>query len=783
MDVAAFVGLAASGPLDVPVPIEDARQFAMVFGNDVALPSLPGAVTPAIGHLGTSVRSFFNNGGRRCWIVRVARGAATNTFTIPGLSLTSGDPTLDPATMTARSEGSWSDTLRVRTNLVARPMLLRRVNPAASPDPDPTVDVEAASAHDLLIGDLVRVTWADLQPQLYVFVRSITTAPASPLGTPARRLSGPSFWLRGKQRHASPDPSTLAGRVTVERLTFDLTVSDTGSTRTWTLPALGFAPEHPRYAGALPTDAVVFGSAAEAEDAPRSDTAWPDLWREASLPRFPLGAAGSLDALFLPATMGVLPSDPAGPTIPAGSSLERDGLAAFSRALFLDPALESTGIRDIVNTADALRYGPGASRRLVGIHAVLSVEEVTIVAVPDATHREWEKIALGAPVPPQPSEPLSPLPPGFLDCALAEPLPTPTLTFVTVAGGSVELRWTPLANAIVEVQHAGTPGWSDAATIAQIDDAALTVHERSIGDHYYRVRYRLGTRVSEWSNGIVVRVEDGIQRWVAIESFDPSTLVDVQRALTRMCAAKADRTAVLSLPHHYDEAEAIAHAAALSAATEPQALSYAALWHPWLVARDADAGDLRTMPPDGAMAGVMALRALARGAWIAPANETLSRVVALDPVIPAIARQALQDAAINLVRQEPHGFVCLNADTLSADDDVRPLNVRRLLILLRRAALRAGNRFTFEPNGERLRRALKRGFEVMLEEMFTRGAFAGRRASDAFRVSTDESLNRPASVEAGRCVAEIRVAPSRPLSFLTVRLVQRGDATVAQEVL
>jgi len=127
-------------------------------------------------------------------------------------------------------------------------------------------------------------------------------------------------------------------------------------------------------------------------------------------------------------------------------------------------------------------------------------------------------------------------------------------------------------------------------------------------------------------------------------------------------------------------------------------------------------------------------------------------------------------------------LVCLDADTLSADPEVRPLNVRRLMILLRKVTLRAGNRFTFEPNGERLRRALKRGFEAALEEMFARGAFAGARSRDAFRVSTDEPPNTRQDADAGRFLAEIRVAPSRPLSFLTVRLVQRGESTVAQEV-
>src|SRR3712207_7471121 len=34
MDVAAFVGFAASGPLHLPVAVEDASQFAALFGAD-----------------------------------------------------------------------------------------------------------------------------------------------------------------------------------------------------------------------------------------------------------------------------------------------------------------------------------------------------------------------------------------------------------------------------------------------------------------------------------------------------------------------------------------------------------------------------------------------------------------------------------------------------------------------------------------------------------------------------------------------------------------------------
>jgi phage tail sheath protein FI len=210
-------------------------------------------------------------------------------------------------------------------------------------------------------------------------------------------------------------------------------------------------------------------------------------------------------------------------------------------------------------------------------------------------------------------------------------------------------------------------------------------------------------------------------------------------------------------------------------------LSYGALWHPWLIVRDAF-GPLRDVPPDGAMAGVIATRSATRGAWVAPANEPLQGVLGLTPSISSSARQGLQDAAVNLIRQEPTGFVCLDADTLTDDLDLRPLNVRRLLILVRRAALRTGNEYAFEPNSFSLRNTLKRGFESLLALMFARGAFAGRDTRSAYQVVTDETVNTPQSADLGRLIAELRIAPSRPLSFMTIRLLQRGDASAAVEV-
>ena len=61
-----------------------------------------------------------------------------------------------------------------------------------------------------------------------------------------------------------------------------------------------------------------------------------------------------------------------------------------------------------------------------------------------------------------------------------------------------------------------------------------------------------------------------------------------------------------------------------------------------------------------------------------------------DYLDPAGLRSTIAEleARILFVRAEPHGFVCLSADTLATDPDLRPIGVRRLLILLRRLALR-----------------------------------------------------------------------------------------------
>ena len=182
------------------------------------------------------------------------------------------------------------------------------------------------------------------------------------------------------------------------------------------------------------------------------------------------------------------------------------------------------------------------------------------------------------------------------------------------------------------------------------------------------------------------------------------------------------------------------------------------------------------------MTGMIARRAVARGAWVAPANERLAEVVALRRPEPEVLLGPLQAAQVNALRQTPGGFLCLAEDTLTTEPQVRPVNVRRLLSLVRRLATLEGTQYVFEPNDPTLRRAVERGFTEVLAFLYRLGAFAGRTAQEAFQVAVGDPPNAAQGTDRGQLVVELKFAPAQPLEFLLVRLLQAGDQGLTLEV-
>jgi hypothetical protein len=320
---------------------------------------------------------------------------------------------------------------------------------------------------------------------------------------------------------------------------------------------------------------------------------------------------------------------------------------------------------------------------------------------------------------------------------------------------------------------------------------AHSFNARAEGFYYFRLR---AERDGEVSAPAVAGVAVRGSAWDSLvpAQYSASALFSVQRALMRLAAGTGEMFALLSLPRHYHAPEAIEHGRRLALwrqggfdepdmfdTNERRVLSFGALHHPWIRFRSGEGAELASAPPEGAIAGIHARRTIARGAWIAAANESLRDIVALAPTIGDSNWPALDAGRINFLRRDSRGFLLLDSDTLSDEPEWRQINVRRLMSLLRRVAVRRGAAYVFEPNGDVLRRAVERGFTHMLDSMFRLGAFVGRTADEAFRVSVEPTA---ADRDSGRLVVEIGVAPSQPMRFLTVRLFQSGERfTIAEE--
>jgi uncharacterized protein len=71
--IAAFVGLAPGGPVNVPVRVSQWGKFAKVYGDPNKLDNGPFMEGAFLAH---AVRGFFDNGGSCCWIVRAGGSTA-----------------------------------------------------------------------------------------------------------------------------------------------------------------------------------------------------------------------------------------------------------------------------------------------------------------------------------------------------------------------------------------------------------------------------------------------------------------------------------------------------------------------------------------------------------------------------------------------------------------------------------------------------------------------------------------------------------------------------------
>jgi phage tail sheath protein FI len=208
--------------------------------------------------------------------------------------------------------------------------------------------------------------------------------------------------------------------------------------------------------------------------------------------------------------------------------------------------------------------------------------------------------------------------------------------------------------------------------------------------------------------------------------------------------------------------------------------AFAALYYPWVKVENpiGTGGDTEMLiPPSGHIAGLWARTDATRGVWKAPANDTLRGVLDIERTVTQNEQSLLNPIGINCIRPfGVRGIRVWGARTLASDTDWNYINVRRLFNMVEKTILDGTQWAVFEPNDVPLWEGVKRTLNAFLRGLWTEGALAGTTPDQAFYVKCDAETNPPESVDAGKLIVEVGLAPSKPAEFVIFRIAQHKQS-------
>jgi hypothetical protein len=212
---------------------------------------------------------------------------------------------------------------------------------------------------------------------------------------------------------------------------------------------------------------------------------------------------------------------------------------------------------------------------------------------------------------------------------------------------------------------------------------------------------------------------------------------------------------------------------------------YGAIYWPWIRILDPLTNRPLAMPPAGAVVGTYAATDVRSGVHKAPAGLTdgfLNTAIGIEKVVTKGEHDVLNPQGVNVIRSFPGaGIVIWGARTVSADPEWRYVNVRRLFLFLEESIDEGTQSVVFEPNDPTLWRRIRRNISAFLRLQWIEGRLVGNKEEEAFFVKCDAETNPPESVDLGRVVTLIGVAPSKPAEFVIFRISQfRGGSSVQE---
>ena len=204
--------------------------------------------------------------------------------------------------------------------------------------------------------------------------------------------------------------------------------------------------------------------------------------------------------------------------------------------------------------------------------------------------------------------------------------------------------------------------------------------------------------------------------------------------------------------------------------------SYAATYYPWVRITDTISGRGVWAPPSVAALGALAFSEKRAALWFAPAGFNrggLSQGAAGIPVtmvrskLTSKERDDLYDANINPIASFPNeGIVIFGQKTLqSTPSALDRINVRRLMIFVKKEISRIAAQLLFEPNvGDTWKRFTNQA-EPFLNNI------KNQFGLDAFRVVLDETTTTPDLIDENKIYAKIFLKPTKAVEFFAIDFV------------
>jgi uncharacterized protein len=219
--------------------------------------------------------------------------------------------------------------------------------------------------------------------------------------------------------------------------------------------------------------------------------------------------------------------------------------------------------------------------------------------------------------------------------------------------------------------------------------------------------------------------------------------------------------------------------------TEHVQLSYRHLQlsFPWLKTGRSDMLPESLEPPEGVLLGMLARQAGRIGAFRSIAGSLADDAYDLTPGDIdghcSCERNGLTFAdRVSWFGFVPDGIALQSDVTAFLRENYRYAAVRRIMILVQRAAHRIGLDHVFEPGSEKIWRTVRESLNDLLHLIYLRNGLRGKSSKEAYSVLCGRSTMTQHDLDNGRLIANVTLQPAVPIGRIAVDILLEPDGAV-----